>query len=57
MRRADATRPGSDRVGPDGGGVGNRARLYDVTSTYFEGLAESNPLAQRGYSRDQSAGL
>src|SRR6266446_4536360 len=26
--------------------------LYDVTSTYFEGLAESNPLAQRGYSRD-----
>jgi hypothetical protein len=27
--------------------------LYDVTSTYFEGLCESNPLAQRGYSRDQ----
>ena len=26
--------------------------LYDVTSTYFEGLAEKNPLAQRGYSRD-----
>src|SRR5437870_8122131 len=26
--------------------------LYDVTSTYFEGLAASNPLAQRGYSRD-----
>lgn len=26
--------------------------LYDVTSTYFEGLAEANPLAQRGYSRD-----
>ncbi len=26
--------------------------LYDVTSTYFEGLAEGNPLAQRGYSRD-----
>jgi hypothetical protein len=26
--------------------------LYDVTSTYFEGLAESNPLAQRGHSRD-----
>jgi transposase len=26
--------------------------LYDVTSTYFEGLAEHNPLAQRGYSRD-----
>lgn len=26
--------------------------LYDVTSTYFEGKAESNPLAQRGYSRD-----
>ena len=26
--------------------------LYDVTSTYFEGLANGNPLAQRGYSRD-----
>jgi transposase len=26
--------------------------LYDVTSTYFEGLAEANPMAQRGYSRD-----
>ena len=26
--------------------------LYDVTSTYFEGLAELNPQAQRGYSRD-----
>jgi transposase len=26
--------------------------LYDVTSTYFEGLAEANPLAKRGYSRD-----
>jgi transposase len=26
--------------------------LYDVTSTYFEGLAERNELAQRGYSRD-----
>jgi len=27
--------------------------LYDVTSTYFEGKAERNPKAQRGYSRDQ----
>jgi transposase len=26
--------------------------LYDVTSTYFEGLAEGNTLAARGYSRD-----
>jgi transposase len=26
--------------------------LYDVTSTYFEGLAEVNPQAQRGYARD-----
>lgn len=26
--------------------------LYDVTSTYFEGLAERNTMAQRGYSRD-----
>ncbi len=23
--------------------------MYDVTSTYFEGQAERNPLAQRGY--------
>jgi len=27
--------------------------LYDVTSTYFEGAAEDNEQAQRGYSRDQ----
>lgn len=26
--------------------------LYDVTSTYFEGQALANPLAARGYSRD-----
>jgi transposase len=26
--------------------------LYDVTSTYFEGLANRNPQAKRGYSRD-----
>ena len=26
--------------------------LYDVTSTYFEGEAKINPMAQRGYSRD-----
>lgn len=26
--------------------------LYDVTSTYFEGLAQSNAKAARGYSRD-----
>jgi len=26
--------------------------LYDITSTYFEGEARRNPLAQRGYSRD-----
>lgn len=26
--------------------------LYDVTSTYFEGAAENNALAQRGHSRD-----
>jgi hypothetical protein len=30
--------------------------LYDVTSTYFEGDAEGNPQAQRGYSRDQRSG-
>ncbi len=29
--------------------------LYDVTSTYFEGLAEKNPQAKRGYSRDHRA--
>jgi hypothetical protein len=27
--------------------------LYDVTSTYFEGDCLQNPLARRGYSRDQ----
>jgi transposase len=32
--------------------VDNEVLLYDVTSTYFEGAAEANPLAQRGYSRD-----
>jgi hypothetical protein len=26
--------------------------LYDLTSTYFEGLGEANPAAKRGYSRD-----
>ena len=26
--------------------------LYDVTSTYFEGEAQANPMARRGYSRD-----
>jgi transposase len=32
--------------------VHNEVLLYDVTSTYFEGLAEANPQAQRGHSRD-----
>jgi transposase len=27
--------------------------LYDVTSTYFEGQCRRNPMAKRGYSRDQ----
>ena len=27
--------------------------LYDITSTYFEGLCEGNPQARRGYSRDK----
>jgi hypothetical protein len=27
--------------------------LYDVTSVYFEGLADANPLARRGHSRDR----
>lgn len=27
--------------------------LYDVTSTFFEGLCEKNPMAKRGHSRDQ----
>ena len=26
--------------------------FYDITSTYFEGSAEGNPQAKRGYSRD-----
>jgi transposase len=32
--------------------VDNEVLLYDVTSTYFEGQAEANPQARRGYSRD-----
>lgn len=32
--------------------VQNEVLLYDVTSTFFEGQAEANPLAQRGHSRD-----
>src|SRR5437764_1268188 len=32
--------------------IDNEVLLYDVTSTYFEGEAEANPQAQRGYSRD-----
>jgi hypothetical protein len=32
--------------------VQNEVLLYDVTSTYFEGQAEANPQAKRGYSRD-----
>jgi len=32
--------------------IDNEVLLYDVTSTYFEGQAEANPLARRGYSRD-----
>jgi len=31
--------------------------LYDVTSTYFEGEAQANPMAQRGYSRDHRPDL
>jgi transposase len=27
--------------------------LYDVTSTFFEGQCKRNPMAKRGYSRDQ----
>jgi len=27
--------------------------LYDVTSTFFEGLCAANPMARRGHSRDQ----
>src|SRR5215813_7321450 len=32
--------------------IDNEVLLYDVTSTYFEGEAEGNVLARRGYSRD-----
>jgi transposase len=31
----------------------NTLYLYDLTSSYFEGQAESNPQAKRGYSRDK----
>jgi transposase len=32
--------------------IHNEVLLYDVTSTYFDGEAEANPQAKRGYSRD-----
>jgi transposase len=32
--------------------IQNEVLLYDMTSTFFEGQAEANGLAQRGYSRD-----
>ncbi|HXQ32099.1 MAG TPA: IS1634 family transposase [Steroidobacteraceae bacterium] len=35
--------------------IDNEVLLYDVTSTYFEGQAAANALAQRGYSRDHRA--
>ena len=31
----------------------NTVYLYDLTSSYFEGLAKRNPQAKRGYSRDK----
>lgn len=34
-------------------GLEDTLYLYDLTSTYFEGQAESNPQAKRGYSRDK----
>ena len=34
-------------------GVGYQFLIYDVTSTYFEGLAEKNLKAAHGYSRDK----
>ncbi len=34
-------------------GVEYEFLIYDVTSTFFEGQANANPLAARGYSRDQ----
>ena len=33
-------------------GLSPTVHFYDLTSTYFEGLAERNGKAQRGYSRD-----
>ena len=33
-------------------GLDQTVFLYDVTSTFFEGLALANPKAKRGYSRD-----
>ena len=33
--------------------VEDMVSLYDLTSTYFEGQAETNPQAKRGYSRDK----
>lgn len=35
--------------------VDNEVLLYDVTSTCFEGEADANAQAKRGYSRDHAA--
>ena len=56
-----------DALLPEKGRVGNQLKnrlgelfspeydllLYDITSAYFEGQCEANPLNQRGYSRDK----
>lgn len=34
-------------------GSHNTVALYDLTNTYFEGLAAANPLAQRGWSKEK----
>jgi transposase len=50
-----AKEPIEDDLQAQGGSLFNVEHdllLYDLTSTYFEGLAEDNDLAQRGYSRD-----
>lgn len=59
-RNLDKLHPNRERIEAE---LGERERtlfnledtvyLYDLTSTYFEGLALANPQARRGYSRDK----
>ncbi len=53
MRRLEIDRFFREHMPRGKEGIGWAEMAYDVTSTYFEGQAKSNPSAKRSYSRDQ----